>query len=123
MLNVNKQTGNIEIVRGDSFTLSLYINMGTELNPKLYTLGPNDTIYFALLEPNQMFEEAVVKKVITNENLQSDNTLDIVFESTDTCNLAPGKYYYQIKGAFKNIEENKTIVNTLVNKKIFNILE
>lgn len=123
MLNVNKQNGNIEIVRGDSFVLSLFINKGTEINPEPYSLGPNDRVYFALLEPGQTFEEAIVKKVITDKDSYPDGVLDIAFESIDTCNLEPGKYYYQIKGAFKDIEFGKTIVNTIVDKKLFNILE
>lgn len=123
MLCVNKQTGNIEIVRGDSFVLSLFINKGTKMNPEIYQLGPNDKVYFALLEPNQIFEEAIVKKVITSADADSDGILSISFEAADTCDLEPGTYYYQIKAAFKDIEENKTIVNTIVNKKIFNILE
>ena len=62
MLHVS-DSGMIQLNRGDSFKLPLIINCGTALEPIQYLLADNDIIYFAVLEPNSLFENAIIRKI------------------------------------------------------------
>ena len=90
--------GIITLMRGDSFTTPIHINIGTKLSPRYYTLSNTDRLYFALMEPNQAFEDAVVKKVydFTSPQDGEGNTL-LMLKPTDTEKLLVGKYYYMVK--------------------------
>lgn len=90
--------GIINLMRGDSFSTPIYINLGTKLNPIYKTLTHDDKLYFALMEPNQAFEDAVLKKVFdcTDDTDINGNTL-LQLEPKDTEKLLVGKYYYMIK--------------------------
>ena len=97
MLHVS-DSGMIQLNRGDSFKLPLIINCGTALEPIQYLLADNDIIYFAVLEPNTLFENAIIRKKYTNRDELDDNgNLYIRLSPKDTENLLPGKYYYTIK--------------------------
>ena len=100
MFNIAKN-GIITITRGDSAETSLYINIGTELEPSITKLGDNDKVYLGVMEPNQLFEDAIIKKVyIDKDHLYDDKKypyLPISFDCEDTENLLPGVYYYSIK--------------------------
>lgn len=112
----------ISVTRGDSFSLPLFINEGSDLKPIRYIIQPGDTIYFALMQCNQYFENAIVKKVFTSANLNENNDIIITFNPEDTEQLIPGKYYYQIKAKLLN-EDGNYIVNTIIDKTEFFILE
>jgi hypothetical protein len=75
--------------RGDTyeFTVSL----------EDYNLIGDDTIYFGIMDPHQPFEEAIVKKTFTVEDISTKGILNIVIEPEDTLELLPGTYYYAIK--------------------------
>ena len=66
MLNLSKN-GIIQVSRGDSFKLPLFINCGTPDKPIRYDLNLEKhkatIIYFSLTEPNQYFEQGVVRKL------------------------------------------------------------
>ena len=97
MFNIAKN-GIITITRGDSAETSLYINIGTELEPLITKLGDNDKVYLGVMEPNQLFEDAIIKKVYTkDDHKDEDEALTISFDCEDTENLLPGVYYYSIK--------------------------
>lgn len=97
MFNIAKN-GIITITRGDSAETSLYINIGTELKPEKWKLGDNDQVYLGIMEPNQLFEDAIVKKKYTkDDHKDEDEALTISFDCEDTENLLPGVYYYSIK--------------------------
>ena len=99
MFNIAKN-GIITITRGDSAETSLYINIGTELKPIKTALGKNDKVYLGVMEPNQLFEDAIIKKVYTyKDHTDKDDpyVLNIFFDCEDTENLLPGVYYYSIK--------------------------
>lgn len=99
MFYIDKLTGEVDLNRGDNATFTLHINQGSNLNPLQYKLKKEDTIYFAIEEPNQPFENAIVKKVINLKNNLLDKNGNITFEITpnDTVLLMPGLYYYEIK--------------------------
>ena len=106
--------GIIYLQRGDSFITPIYINIGTKLEPQYYTLTENDKLYFGLMEPNQAFEDAVLKKVFSNIDKvdENGNTL-LILNPKDTLNLLCGKYYYCVK--LRQIDENNNdIVKTII---------
>ena len=111
--------GIINLMRGDSFTTPIFINIGSKLSPKQYTLRPTDKLYFGLMEPNQAFEDAVLKKVFdcTSPQDSEGNTL-LMLKPTDTEKLLVGQYYYMIK--LKTIDAfDQESVRTIVNPTIF----
>lgn len=97
-MGTKSSNGIINLMRGDSFTTPILINIGTVLSPQYYTLRETDKLYFGLMEPNQAFEDAVVKKVFdfTSPQDGEGNTL-LMLKPTDTEKLLVGKYYYMIK--------------------------
>ena len=121
MFNVSKN-GIVSVTRGDSFQIPLFINQGTELKPIRYELTGDDTIYFALMEPNQRFECALLKKVFTKEDLNANGDIVIKFSPKDTENILPGSYYYQVKVKFNKLDGTYE-VNTIVPKTQFIIEE
>lgn len=115
------KTGILSLIRGDSFSIVAYINSGTELVPVKYTLTNTDKLYFAIMQPNEQFENAIVKKVFTSANLNSDGDVIISLLPTDTEYLIPGKYYYQLK--LVSIVDNVEQVTTITPKSLFFIEE
>jgi len=114
--------GIIKLTRGDTVQLPLFINKGTAMQPMRYILQEGDEVYLALMQPNQYFEDAILKKKFTEDNLNDHGDVLIRFESEDTVQLIPGKYYYQIKAKFLDANGNYD-VNTLVERTQFIILE
>lgn len=98
--------------RGDSFEF--------EINHPL--LKANEVIYFALLYPNQAFEDAILIKGYTTEDQDATNgDILVKLSSKETRNLAPGTYYYTVKyqrggtletvGDLDDPDEVKTLVD------------
>ena len=111
----------IEITRGDSFMYPLFINVGTEMCPDRYLLKDGDTVYFAVMEPNQKFEDAILKKVYTATDEETpDGDLIIKLNSEDTQHLHSGKYYYTVKVRFSDSE---LPVQTIIENREFWILD
>lgn len=113
--------GFIRVERGDSFEVPLFINKGNKCRPIRYriTKHPNATVYLGVMEPNQQFENAIIrKKYNSNSKLNSNGDIIISFTPNDTINLFPGKYYYSIK-----IEHGNGSVDTIVPKTEFFIME
>ena len=115
--------GFIRLTRGDSFDVPLFINRGDKCYPDRYYLQghPEATVYLGVMEPNQPFEKALIKKKFTNANLNEDGDVIITFEHTDTACLLPGKYFYEIK--LVRTINNQTLVDSVIPKTQFNILE
>ena len=121
------KNGIITLNRGDTFTLPVHINLGSAVYPeyingdkyKTYILQKHllvpeeeipleergdekyyesDHLYFALLEPGQKWEDAIVKKVYWANDIDPiEKVVLIHFYPEDTEHLVPGNYYYQIK--------------------------
>lgn len=102
------KNGIITLNRGDTFTLPIHINLGSGVAPdygdeegekyKTYILRNADKLYFALLLPNQKWEDAIVKKVISANDIDPEQKVVLLhFYPEDTEYLTPGNYYYQIK--------------------------
>lgn len=92
----------VTMTRGDSWEVPLFLNKGTALKPMRYNLQDEDSVYLAIMEPNQPFEQAIVKKKFTNKNINRNGDIVVRIEPEDTQCLKPGKYFYQIKAKFIN---------------------
>lgn len=121
--------GIIRINRGDSFTLNVFINLGTCLEPIQYVLEPGDKVYFALMEPNQPFEWAIVRREFTYKDLNENNDVVMNFNSRQTEYLMPGNYYYMVKLVRKEASESgesgeeEFSVDTIIPKTKFIIVD
>ncbi len=121
MLNVDKNNI-VAVTRGDTFSIPIFLNKGTAINPVRYVLGDNDTLYVGIMEPNQPFEQAIIKKKYTKDDLNTHEDIVLRLESSDTVCLIPGKYYYQVKLDMVDSEEKHNI-NTVIKKTEFFIVE
>jgi len=116
MFTINPE-GIITASRGDTFEAPLFINAGSKLEPKKYFITTNDEIYIGVMEANQLFENAIIRKKYTYEDINKDGVIIVKFNPEDTIYLQPGKYYYQIK------LKSNTTVNTITPKQLFYIIE
>lgn len=97
------------MTRGDSYTLPIVINKGTQLDFERYTLGSQDRLYVGIMQPNESFENAIIKKVYTedsNKDENGDTLLELAPE--DTQYLMTGKYYITVK--LKQFDKVTTIL-------------
>lgn len=123
MFNIS-YNGIITVHRGDSFKLPLVINFGTSLEPVYYNMPENDIIYFGVMEPNQPFENALIRKKLTNKDMDDKGNIIIKFRPQDTQCVLPGKYYYQVKlQRFNSDDPEDYEVDTVIDKTQFFILE
>ena len=123
MLTINNNI--ITLCRADTVEFSLFINNGTEIQPQTYELTEYDTVYFAIMKPNQPFELAAVKKEYSYEAPKTeDGDLIISIDEADTEFLCPGLYYYSVK--MKTVDKDnpeKYDVTTIVPNTKFYIID
>lgn len=123
MFNIT-YNGIITVTRGDSFTLPLLLNFGTNLEPIHYQLTDRDIVYFGVMEPNQPFENALIRKRYTIKDVDEYGHVVIKFRPQDTQCVLPGKYYYQVKlQRFNSEDPTDYDVETVIDKTQFFILE
>lgn len=113
--------GILIVNRGDSFILTVAINLGTGLDPHYYNLTKNDKLYLGVMEPNMSFENAVIRKTI-KDTVTTDTNVQYIFNSGDTEYLLPGKYYYMVK-LERPQEDGTVLVDTIIDKTEFRILD
>ena len=99
MLSIS-QNGIISMSKGDSWKTSIFINVGTALEPAPYNLRDGDHVYFGVMEPNQPFKDALVcKKLGIADRTPKDGEdgdgfrdgyVDRYVDSKDTEHLIPG---------------------------------
>ena len=91
----------ISLSRGDSFIVPLFINQGSKAYPIRYDLKYHKEfeLYFGVMECNQKFEDAVIRKRWTYDTALINQFGDLMIElkPEDTLLLHPGKYFYQVK--------------------------
>lgn len=125
-------TNILQMNRGDTFQFDFNINNELSENG-YYVLQGNDALYFGVMDPNQMFEDALVKKKYTASNIHAGDatgTITIRLETEDTIDLLPGRYYYMIKLKMDHYvasDEGDAIhvesVTTIINKTKFFIFD
>lgn len=118
-MQISSENGIIRLMRGDTLTTPIRVNIGTAMNPVYKKLDSNDNIYFALMEPNQAFEDAVLKKRYDwTSDTDSEGNVLLKLDSQDTQQLLVGKYYYMIK--FRSVDEfGQEVVKTIVPPTLF----
>lgn len=146
MLTISNN-GIITVNRGDDFSVPLFINRGTELAPVRYVLKDDDEIYLGIFsagadylldtdgtkffiedeitylgipEIDTYFENAVVRKTFTKDDLNENGDVILKFAHVDTRFLLPGNYYYQIRA--KITKDDEEYINTVVRKTAFIVL-
>lgn len=103
MLIGSMQTANIiTMTAGDSFYSVLFINKGTLISPVRYELQTNDKVYLSIMEPNQEFENGIIRKVYTSQDINADGDIEIYLSPEDTQNVIAGTYYYSVKLQMQN---------------------
>lgn len=118
MLDISKN-GLITLNRGDVFSLNVLVNAGTVIEPAIYKMQEGDKLYFALMEPHQPFEFALIRKVFTKDDQDEEGNVLMNFKSEDTEYLIPGRYYYMVK-LFRTDGE---LVDTIISKTLFTIID
>lgn len=90
-------TNIIKLNRGDSFEFSIVVP-DSKIPSKVHLLTADEAVYFAIVYPNQRFEDAVLVKGYDFRD-QNINNGEIVIKlvPNDTRSLAPGIYYYLVK--------------------------
>ncbi len=111
--------GIIRVNRGDSFSFLVPVNVGNNLISDIYMLTESDALYVGVMEPNQPFERALIRKKYTKDSQDENGNVVVRFTPDDTLNLLPGKYYYQIKLVRSGPE---TAVCTIVDQTQFFIM-
>lgn len=124
--------GFVRLTRGDSFQVPLFINMGTKCKPLRFEIlkHPKASLYFGIMEYDQTFENALIKKYYDSSDCKKDfdnkiynlvteeGDILIKLKSTDTEYLLPGRYYYEAK-----LDMGDGIINTIIPKTEFFILD
>ena len=82
--------------RGDSFKYNFFVPSDEDISIP-YMLTGTDVLYFALLYPNQKFEDALILKAYTVGDQNSDGYIQIEMSPKETQSLVSGIYYYTIK--------------------------
>lgn len=125
MFNISSN-GIVTVNRGDSFEFPITLNIGDSMNRQNYILTGNDVIYFGVMEPNQPFENAIIRKMVTANDLVENNVI-VRFWPEDTVCLLPGKYYYQVKLETDcydpKTQRVRKDVETVIDKNLFYIQE
>lgn len=109
----------LKMNRGDSYTLPIIINEGTKLCFKQYQLRQFDKIYVGIMEPNQSFENALIRKVlsITSPTNKYGHPL-FQLSPQDTEYVLTGKYFIEIK-LVQTSGEQQTVTTILPLREFF----
>lgn len=121
MLTVNKYNI-LTFNKGDDIELSLFLDCGSALSPIQYELTNDDTLYFGIIEYNQPFECALVRKIFTKNDIDENNNITIKLSGNDTYNIVPGEYSYEIK-LKRDTGNGNYEVHTVVSRTKLIILE
>lgn len=89
-------TASLSLTRGDTRTLELPLYEGIGVDRTNYSIEESDVLYFGLMECNQAFEDALIRKKLTIDNV-TDNQFLVDFITSDTENLRTGKYFISAK--------------------------
>lgn len=113
----------ISMTRGDSIEAPLFLNEGTNTAPARYILSENDEVYLGVMECNEPFENALIRKKFTHKDLNENGDVVVRLNHEDTAQVIPDLYYYQIKLRKFNADTNTYEVHTVVQKTKFFIEE
>lgn len=86
----------IVINRGDTYQFNFYIE-DKNSQDGIYRLKDDDVTYFGVMDPHQFFEDALIRKRFTAEDMDEAGNIFVEITPDDTIDLFPGIYYYAIK--------------------------
>lgn len=109
----------ITLHRGDTFSCPIIIYVGNKIQSLVYNITDGDTLYVGIMEANQKFEDAIIKKVYTKEDANHFGDVTLKLESDDTICLLPGTYYYQVKLESNGNSDSPTISTVIPRRKLF----
>lgn len=122
MFNISNN-GIITMTRGDTASFPIFINVGNIWLPLRYKLGDFDYLYFSVMEHGQSFEEGVIRKIIDSSSLDENGDVLITLKHSDTVNLLPGNYTYEVKLATMPRDDQRQVlepeIRTISPKKKF----
>ena len=121
-MNQVASNGIIKIHAGDSFTTTFFLNVGDNFEPIQYVLEEFDKVYVGIMEPNQSFAHAIIRKVLTADDLAASGDPIFRLSPEDTECLMPGLYYYEVKLQPFKLSASDTVI-TVIPKTKFYILE
>jgi hypothetical protein len=120
-------TNILKMNRGDYFSFNMSIEDDSQPTG-IYNLKPNDVLYFALLNPHEQFENAIILRGYTHNDaiknmtpLGITHTFNIELSRNDTINLTPGVYYYTFK-LQKDVESEELGLKDL-NANLITVIE
>lgn len=87
----------ITINRGDYFERTFEFLEGAFPEEYPVEVNDDDIIFFGLMDPNQHFENSLIKKEFEGSSVSDDGLFTLIIDSEDTLELVPGVYYYSIK--------------------------
>lgn len=87
----------LNVFRGDTFSIPVKINTGTNIEPVYYEMTENSYLYVGVTEPHQKFENAIIRKKYTKESQIADNVIPVSLLPEDTICLEEGVYYIEMK--------------------------
>lgn len=117
------ENGNIRITRGDTIQFPFVPATGNSVSYLIYPMQERDEMYFGVMEPNSSFEDALIRKKYTYAHQNSNGSIIVDIDSSDTEYLLPGMYYYQIKMNIYDAVNDRYIVQTVMPKNQFWIEE
>ena len=120
-MRIEPENGIISMMRGDTLLFPIKINEGTKLEPEYRPLRDDEKLYFALMEPGQAFEDAVVKKIYDMYSPKDNDGHTLVkLDTKDTERLLSGTYYYTVK--LRTPQQGfDDVVKTLIQPTLFHI--
>ena len=112
--------GLITVHRGDTFNLPLSLNVGTPLNINNFGMQQGDIARLRLFVANEPWEDYVLSKDATVENVTIENEIEYVtfsFTEKDTQHIIAGEYYYELK--VFSIRDNVEYATTVIPRRKF----
>ena len=118
-----KDDGTLIISKGDSFSVPLFINVGTKEAPIRLDLSvlPSASIYLGVYAIHSSFENSIVRKKFTVKDINEKGDIIVNFKREDTIYLNPGNYYYEVKLRLKN-EKDGEFIRTVIGRKLCQIV-
>ena len=111
----------ISIVKGDYIKFPIELYIGTFPKRSVMQLEEGDTAYFGIMEAQDSFDQAILKKALTVDDLDEYGNLWVTLLPEDTINLDVGTYYYEIKVLYE--EDGVEHIDTVINKSRFIVLD
>ena len=122
MVNISNN-GIITMHKGDTFKYPLFINAGDKFKLVRYRINDKDQIYFSVCEPNQDFEDGIIRKIFTKADTNRLGDVILKLDRSDTERLLPGTYYLSARIKLPSRRSGELRVETILPKKKFIIYE